>query len=730
MGGGGEPRSSGLEGAVDYFDRRLVKGWAIDRAAPERPVTIEVVSFGRVAAEITTSIFRWDLYRRLGGGGHYGFAFFVPPRLLNTGQGRLDFRFADDGRSLDGAPIEIAPAAERLHAPFETTDPTGRRVLLLAPHPDDEALTCGGSLILHADRGDETKVVFLTDGAEANPGQESRRAYTARRRREAQEACRILGVADVEFWDYPDRGLADAEDALARLCALLDRYRPELVYAPSPLEFHPDHRATAELIWRAVGRTGLSAEVAFYESNRPIHVNRLTNVDAVHERKLRACNVYVSQLEKHPYTEVLDGLSRFRSLTVSPGVGRAEGFFVLGADEIAGRPLDWFTVRQQTPMRERESSDRPLVSVVIRTRDRPATLREALASVLIQSYSNVEVVLVNAGSGDLSATREEFEPYFPVRVVETGTALSRSAAANAGLEAASGQYVNFLDDDDLFYSGHLEKLVGFLERTGERAAYSDCERVWFEWSEGVAKPKEEPTPFDGVDFDRDRLLVANLIPMMTVLFERSLALEAGGFDESLDVLEDWDFWIRASALADFHRVPGVTALYRSFVERPHGMRRDDVHRKHEAEWEARGPEQRERIDVLQAENARLAERLAETRAEVGGLRGTAAWRATARLPRRVLAALRLEGLLEADDAEGAVALEPFDDWRANASEPWFLIDALQKRGQALRDELAREERRLRAARRNPLERLAGKLPAEWLEAAHRARRRVERSRRV
>jgi hypothetical protein len=204
-------------------------------------------------------------------------------------------------------------------------------------------------------------------------------------------------VTDVEFWPTRDRELASSPDALDRLCGILKDCRPELIYAPSPYEFHPDHRAAAELIWRAVNQTGIEADVAFYESNRPIPINKLVDIGAVNDRKLQACNAYQSQLRNYPYAEMALSLSRYRTLTVSPKVTHAEGFFVLSSAEMRGRPPGWFTVRQHLPMAAPGDGDRPLVSVIIRTKNRRLVLRQALSSVLSQTYPNIEVVIVNAG---------------------------------------------------------------------------------------------------------------------------------------------------------------------------------------------------------------------------------------------------------------------------------------------------------------------------------------------
>ena len=217
--------------------------------------------------------------------------------------------------------------SEENFIPYQTTNLTGKRALVFAPHPDDETIGCGGSLALHVRAGDPVKVVFLTGGAKGDStGKIKNGAYVALRRKEAEAACGILGVQDREFWDYEDRALAGARGALKRVLDLLESYRPELVYAPSPLEFHPDHRAAAFLVCDAIRSYSGDFELAFYEVGQPLSVNCLVDIGTVLDVKRSAVASYKSQLEKIPYGDISIALNRFRSLTLPEGVAYAEGF--------------------------------------------------------------------------------------------------------------------------------------------------------------------------------------------------------------------------------------------------------------------------------------------------------------------------------------------------------------------------------------------------------------------
>ena len=694
-------KKSHLAGQVEYHDRTAVKGWAIDLASPERPVSVQVVAAGRIISELAASAFRWDLMQKFEGSGNHGFVYRLPQEILANGPLRINVRFSESHHSLEGGVFETSSVAEQLHTPVETSDLTGCRVLVLAPHPDDESLTCGGSLVRHTRSGDPVKVVFLTDGSKGNFTQEySDRGYVELRRQEATEACRILGIHDLDFWDQPDRALAVEPETISALCSLLNDYEPGLVYAPSPQEFHPDHRAAAQLLWRAIERSGIETRVAFYESNRPIHVSHLVDIGEVVQTKTRACDAYASQLRHHPYTELATALSRYRSLTLPLSVKHAEGFFVLSSSEMRGRPVDWFTVRQHLPMAPSEESTRPLVSVIVRTRDRPVLLREALSSILTQTYSNLEVVVVDDGGsagshGKVQAVVKEFERFFPVRLIPVGEPGGRAAAATLGARQARGKYLNFLDDDDLLYSDHLSKLVGFLESTGERVAYSDCEQSHYSWRDGAFRAVGEREPFFGQDYDRDRLYFQNFIPFMTAMFQRSLAEELGYFDASLEVLEDWDFWIRASKRTDFYRVPGATALYRRFVDRKHGNQEENVHRKHAAEWQQLAASTRGRIRTLRRENEKLTAALSAARREMKGIEGKLSWQ-----------------------------------WLGikRASSSWRVIEVLLGKNARLRKAAAKIEREARSDRQTPYRQLIRDLPESFLFAARQLYRRLQRAR--
>lgn len=211
----------------------------------------------------------------------------------------------------------------------------------------------------------------------------------------------------------------------------------------------------------------------------------------------------------------------------------------------------------------------PLVTVIIRSTDRPE-LDEALLSVASQDWPTVEVVVVNAkgeGHRPLSAACGAF----PLRLVETGHALGRSAAANLGLEHARGELLLLLDDDDWLEPGHVPSLAARLRaEPAAMGAYAGvrCVRRAADGSFETVRVYNEP-------YEAARLMVENTIPIHAMLFRRC-ALEAGcRFDEAFDLYEDWDFWLQLATLGGFVHVDATSANYRIHGDAGLGVAADE-----------------------------------------------------------------------------------------------------------------------------------------------------------
>src|SRR5687767_5153992 len=189
-----------------------------------------------------------------------------------------------------------------------------------------------------------------------------------------------------------------------------------------------------------------------------------------------------------------------------------------------------------------------VVSFVVRTMGR-RSLERAFACVAAQTHRPLEIVLVDA-SGAVQSVPAAGD--VPVTVVRKGP-LARAAAANAGLAEARGEVIAFLDEDDEIEPVHMTDLLAAMAATPRaRVAYSQTRLVD---ASGTSQ-----RVFGG-PFDRHALFRSNYMAIHAVAFERSLVAEGCRFDESLEMFEDWDFWLQLAMRTPFAFTGRPTALY-------------------------------------------------------------------------------------------------------------------------------------------------------------------------
>jgi LmbE family N-acetylglucosaminyl deacetylase len=440
---------------------------------------------------------------------------------------------------------------------------------VLAPHHDDEVLGCGGLVAKLAADGAAVRVLFLSDGG-GDAGDEARRAYVERRRAEARAAAKALGIAGIDELGLPDGGLEQHLEAIAKgLRRALLSLRPELLLVTSPLESSADHRAAFAAVHRLLGglRRGgelwplaEDLEILTYEVNHPLHPDLLVDVSGWTGRLEEAMACYESQQQRHDYLAARLGLARFRTLTLPPEVSHVEAYRRLTlADFTTRSPAQLIAELGGAPPRL-EVREGPTMSVIVRTKDRPQLLAEALASLAASTYRRAEVVVVNDG-GEPPAIPADLP--LPAKVVSLETNRGRAAAANAGIAAARGDFIVFLDDDDLAFAEHLATLAGLVQAAGVRLAYTDAAVGVYELGDGGWECVERRLPYSR-DFDPELLLVDNYIPFNTVAIDRRLVEEVGEMDTDLAFFEDWDYLIRLAERTPFHHLARVTCEYRQF----------------------------------------------------------------------------------------------------------------------------------------------------------------------
>jgi N-acetylglucosamine malate deacetylase 1 len=214
-------------------------------------------------------------------------------------------------------------------------EPAAEKVLVLAPHMDDEVIGCGGTLAKHTARGASVTVVFLTDGAtDASPGEQSAAAISATRTQEARNALAVLRVQRSEFLGARDGSLASTPELVQKLRTILTSDRFDLVYLPFFLEEHPDHRAASQRLLDATRDLVSPMRCLGYEVWTPLFPNCLVNIDATMPVKRQALEQYRSQLAGIDYTHTQFGLNAYRSAAFLGGTCRyAEAFCALSLPE-------------------------------------------------------------------------------------------------------------------------------------------------------------------------------------------------------------------------------------------------------------------------------------------------------------------------------------------------------------------------------------------------------------
>lgn len=221
-------------------------------------------------------------------------------------------------------------------------------VFVVAAHPDDEVLGCGGSIARHADAGDHVHVLIMAEGATSRQQQRDRGQVDTELNDlafAAQKAGEILGARGVELLDLPDNRLdsIDRLDLVKLIEARIERYQPQIVYTHHAGDVNIDHRRLHEAVVTACRPTPghsvkllLSFEVASSTEWQPpgsapaFQPNWFVDITNQWERKRLALEAYASEMRHWPHArsiQALEHLARWRGAQV--GVEAAEAFCLL-----------------------------------------------------------------------------------------------------------------------------------------------------------------------------------------------------------------------------------------------------------------------------------------------------------------------------------------------------------------------------------------------------------------
>ena len=472
-------------------------------------------------------------------------------------------------------------------------------VLCVAPHPDDEVLGCGGLLALLQAQQAKIQVLVLTkgelgqahlqdqlqDAPESVSHTADSLALAHVRVQESQAAALVLGLPEPKFLNFNDRHLRFTQAITQAIADQIKAQPIDLLLLPSLSDPHPDHQATALAGLAAVqnaleqakasGQTEHSKskaalerplQIMFYEVGAPLHANVFVDFTSVAPQKWAAVQSFKSQLSEEKYESLSRSMAAMRAFGLKPECTAAEAFFKVDMQAfmregaLAAMP-QWPWVRHSLCLAN-APEQMPMVSVLVRSMDRDC-LPQALASVALQTYSNIELVVVNA-KGGIHRPLNFVPQTLPCRLLNAqadkkqGNAcspLGRPEAANMALQNAQGQLAIFLDDDDLFQPEHISQLVSLLQDNPQAVgAYS-----------GVRVDDQDGNTLReyNLPWSRQRLLAINFLPIHAVLFKMGAVKQQGiSFKTELDVLEDWDFWLQLTQASSLVHSDNITAVYR------------------------------------------------------------------------------------------------------------------------------------------------------------------------
>jgi len=207
-----------------------------------------------------------------------------------------------------------------------------RNILVLAPHPDDEVIGCGGSIIKHKSAKDKVGVVCLTDGCRGSIKCNKDENLIKIRKNEMKNAHKFIGIDESINLDLEDGKLKADETTVTKIKDIILRIKPDAIYLPTLIDYHSDHIETSKILMLSLKGFDYSGKIITYEINSALIPNIVVDISKFIDIKVKAMKFYESQLAVNDYIyTVIEGLNRYRTNGVMLGKGYAEGFFVCDA---------------------------------------------------------------------------------------------------------------------------------------------------------------------------------------------------------------------------------------------------------------------------------------------------------------------------------------------------------------------------------------------------------------
>ena len=210
--------------------------------------------------------------------------------------------------------------------PVVMARPDARRILVFAPHPDDDTLGAGGALLHGIRAGATVHIIYVTSGERDGEGGGLREG-------EARRVAGALG-ATATFWRYPARGIPVTQESMERMRRTVVEQRPDAIFLPFLTDDHVDHRQVALLFASTFRDIACDAEVWAYQVYSTVLPNVIVDVTDVIDEKTRLVRMWESEMAHRDWVHYIRGLNAFNSRFLRTNEPRyAEHFFVVPVAE-------------------------------------------------------------------------------------------------------------------------------------------------------------------------------------------------------------------------------------------------------------------------------------------------------------------------------------------------------------------------------------------------------------
>jgi len=224
------------------------------------------------------------------------------------------------------------------------TPPQAARVLVLAPHPDDEVFGCGGTIARYTGQNIPVRVVIVSDGAKIASEFPGGSNVSEIRRNETLNALPLLGVHEIDFLDFPDGELPVwKKEILHNIEDIVKEFEPDIIFSPSPIDYHADHIAVSEVVLSLLYKKP-DLRIAFFEVYQTIRFNTLVDISETMHLKKSALDAYQYSLFRCPevFWDAVKGLNSFRSLYTRES-RHYEAFWLISEPMEKSQIVQWLT---------------------------------------------------------------------------------------------------------------------------------------------------------------------------------------------------------------------------------------------------------------------------------------------------------------------------------------------------------------------------------------------------